>query len=551
MPQNFNKNNFSMSNRQDGVPSQDEPFHTDGTLKWFDFYNLHMPPPGYASSPFKIARKPVVDLEADLFYYIPDGSTDAKQFYSEKPGSKEVSTRANFMERVAVSERPAHAQSAGKQTPVPVRAPSNVVPRNPPAPSAVPPRNEKPYVYKPRESAPSNPPVNTLDLSAFPDSTDFFADSQQLMDTSRNISPVRMYHPPLALYGYQSSDSSRHSTPLRSFPSDQYYSAKVLPAAYNGEYSSFRRQSQGSQTLQRPDFDTMAVAAGQAKGNSKQSAPAGATYQPGSTSRPPSSSQSQRSSLGGPTTPATTLSSISKPELSAEYIDNLQKYPYLVEQFARRQKAYESPYSTDGGYATKYNPLELHKLEAAAAPKRNESRHTPKNSISNLPNPQWSPPSEVWVRAGLSKPPTPPPQPRSQHFPPAAQKLPSGDPQAAQEYTRQLQGLPSTASRNGAQARMLRDQGVMPYNPAAGFIRNTGLNNMSDVSKMWTNSQGPIINPLSESAMPSFITGNAAINASPWNALPRTDSAASRKPPGLNFDPMLPQMGGNETWRYS
>jgi hypothetical protein len=95
---------------------------------------------------------------------------------------------------------------------------------------------------------------------------------------------------------------------------------------------------------------------------------------------------------------------------------------------------------------------------------------------------------------------------------------------------------------------MLRDQGVMPYNPAAGFIRNTGLNNMSEALKPWTNPQGPIPNPLSDSAMPSF---NAAINASPWNALPRADSAAGRKPPGLNFDPMLPQMGGNETWRYS
>jgi hypothetical protein len=98
---------------------------------------------------------------------------------------------------------------------------------------------------------------------------------------------------------------------------------------------------------------------------------------------------------------------------------------------------------------------------------------------------------------------------------------------------------------------MLRDQGVAPYNPAAGFIRNTSLNSMSDASKIWTNPQGPIANPLSESAMPSFISGNAAINASPWNALPRADASASRKPTGLNFDPMLPQMGGNETWRYS
>ena len=548
MPQNFNKSNFSMANRQDGVPTQDEPFHTDESYKWFDFYNMHMPPPGYANNLFETAKKLVVDVEKELFHYLPEGSTDAKQFYTDKPGTKEATPRANFMERVAAVERSSYPHPASKQPLAPLRANTNTGPRNPAPPSAGQNRSDKPYVYKPRHSASSSVNMGgTVDMQTLYNP-----------ESSRNPSPFRASQMQQAPYGYQSSDSSRHSTPLRSFPSDQYYSARVLPAAYTGEYSSFRRQSQGASTMQRPNLETLglapnATAGSQQKPHVKHGHSQSASYPASMASRPSSASQSHRSSICAAMTPATTMSSLSKldaPAVDPAYMENLQKYPHLMESFSRRAKAYESPYSVDGGFSPKYNPLELQKQEEGAThEKRPVFTHTPKNSISATPNPQWSPPSEVWVRTGLSKPPTPPPPPQAQFFQPAPQKAMSAVHHSAQEFQRQLQGLPSTASRDGAHARMLRDQGIMPFNPNPGFMRNGNLSQPFDSSKIWANPQGPMENPLSDPLMAAFIPGNAALNASPWNALPRSESGQKQSGPG--YDPMLPQMGGNDTWKYN
>ena len=71
-----------------------------------------------------------------------------------------------------------------------------------------------------------------------------------LAGVSQNASPAH------SIGEARTGTPSQDPTPLRSFPTDQYYSTKVLPAAFPGEHSAFRehvrRESQGQSTMSRP-----------------------------------------------------------------------------------------------------------------------------------------------------------------------------------------------------------------------------------------------------------------------------------------------------------
>lgn len=188
------------------------------------------------------------------------------------------------------------------------------------------------------------------------------------------------------------------------------------------------------------------------------------------------------------------------------------------------------------------------------------SRHTPSNSLSSRRNSaQWTPPSQVWQSVGYSdKPRTPPPhtqQPQVQtqpmlyqqvgprHYPPAVH-------QTSQDFQRQIQGLPSTASRDGAHARMLRDQGYLPYNH---YQRNS-FGHSYDTAKMWNSPQAPTPSPLSDpNTTPGYGRGHTPTNSGHWGMLPRPGHGPpGQRPPDAGYGPMLPQMGGgHEAWRYN
>lgn len=105
--------------------------------------------------------------------------------------------------------------------------------------------------------------------------------------------------------------------------------------------------------------------------------------------------------------------------------------------------------------------------------------------------------------------------------------------------------MPSPASRDGAAARMLRDQGYMPYQPLP-YHRNS-FGQPYDTARM--SPKAPTPSPLSDPNTP----GNAATAPRLWGTLPRPEVAPStqQRPSGGGYGPMLPQMpGGNETWRY-
>lgn len=535
MPEDMNKSKFSLSNRQDGVPTQDELFNNDAGFKWHDFYNLHMPPPGYKDVLFKSAQKLKVDITApdQLYYYLPKISTDAKVFFTDKPGGKEIVAKANFLERV--SAKPPHQQYQSKQALGPTQPGAGNFMRLQPAVSAAALNTaagarygEKPYVYKPKD--PSRPNVLCAVDQALANQRSFLADG--------NRRPSSYGQPPSALqplhklqqqqypgmqYSYPQNDVSRTPTPLRSFPSDQYYSSKTLPAAYTGDYSSYRRQSGGAQSMQRPVFDGTGYTpkyqsvsqqrtalkqppAGTMPGNGASMPPN--PYASSASSRPPSNSHSHQSPMGAPSaSPAGSIAKSDSSQHDMAYLENLQKYPYLMNSFCRRQKQYESPYPIGGGFSTKYQPLELQRQDE----QKPKSLHTPRSSISNdglRQNTQWTPPSKLWAPARETPPPG---QLQPDQYRPTAQSQAQAAGQryvevahsTPQEFQRQLQGMPSTASREGAQARMLRDQqSFMGYNPSATTFQRNSFGQTYDTAKMWHSPRAPTPSPLSDPNTP-------------------------------------------------
>lgn len=563
MPEGMNKKAVSISNRQDGVPTQDQPFHDNPEFKWHDFYNMHMPPPGYVSSKIQASNRLKVDFNSadQLYYYLGDQSTEAKSFFTDKPGSKEVATKANFIERM--SPQRMYIYQPNKQ---PIAARGVPIQRQHNFGGIK--MEQKPYEYKPREPMrPNN--MWGIDQQALLNQRNFLADSSHGRRPSQQFGPPRQA---INHFRAASPDPAPSSQPLRAFPNDQYYSMRTLPAAHPGEYSGFtqaaRRMSQDSQATARPssqhsgftpDYQSMRLIQEQKK-QAQPGAPVAPMMSSSSTahtlppnpyvsnsSRPSSSAHSHQSPYAVPLTPTTTYSGISGaknsegPSTEAEYIANLQKYPYLLKSYLRAPKVYESPYAAEGGFADAYT---AHTKSDDGH--RTGSIHTPHGSISSLgdisrsANQQWTPPSQLWARAGFSNHQTPPPQQHAVQPPPRQYPIYS----TPQEFQRQIQSMPSTASRDGAQARMLRDQG---YTTGFPYQRNS-FGQAYDTARMWNSPKAPTPSPLSDLNTP----GQTPASSRPWGALPRPELApAMQRPPPGGYGPMLPHMHvGQDVWKY-
>lgn len=599
MPEGMSRKALSMNNRQDGVPSQDDTFNDNPEYKWHDFYNNDTPPPGYARVKLQQPLKLKVDFDRSdaLFYYLPQVSTEAKVFFTDKPGSNEVCARANFLDRVQPPKPVYQYQaSAQKHAQGYSTTPNTMFKRqlapNPGGNSAF---IHKPYTYKPKDPMRPNAPHmgNYVDRQALANQRGFVTDS----------SACRQAIAPLQPKPSQQGQKGPNGQPLRSFPPDQYYSMKTLPAAYPGEHSTFReaarRESHGSQSLPpyTPVYQSVREQQAARKSNNQFSAPVAPMMGTPSAqgpapnlppnpsasngSRPSSSSHSYQSPYGAPLTPATTHSVASKgtadaPSTDREYIKNLEKYPYLLQSYCRKPKVYQSPYPLSGGFSSEYQNGSPSQQRPETA---RHSHHTPQNSVDRrLSESQWTPPSQIWAQHGHFAAQTPPPQRVPQYIP--AQR-PQAVHQSPQDFQRQISGgsLPSTASRDGAQARLLRDQGYSSYTPHTHpYHRNSSFGSASahpqsqmqgpshghgyggggngpDVAKMYL--PGGAVSPKAPTPSPVSDPNTPARN---WGAIPPQHQQQQQQQQayqagsgaGGGYAPMVPQMGGgNETWRYA
>ena len=589
MPEGMSRKKLSMSNRQDGVPTQGDQFHDHPEYKWHDFFNNDMPPPGYATAMVKPPLKLSIDFEKPdcLYYYLPEVSTEAKVFFTDVPGSKTVCAKANFMDRVQPAKpvyqyQPPAQKQAGYSTTPNTQFKRQIAPNPAPrAPShSVDPT--RPYAYKPKDPLRPNAPHMYVDHQALANQKSFItgSSSAHYQGQQYNAAPRR---PSLA------QEYSEGGTPLRSFPNEQYYSMKTLPAAYPGEHSTFReaarRQSYGSQTMPHytPNYQSVREQQAERKISRQGGAPVAQMSMGGSSgvpqpilpanpyasnpSGPPSSSHSYHSPYGAPLTPATTHSVASKsadaPGTDRDYLKSLEKYPYLLQSYCRKPKVYQSPYPLGGGFSSEYQNTSP--SQPALRPfQPHHGQHTRKDSDDRpAASSGWTPPSKMWAEQGFTAAYTPP-----QRVP---QYIPAQRPQAVhqsqQDFQRQLQNpsVPSTASRDGAQARLLRDQGYSSFTPHSypyhrssfssgngGYAPSHGHGNSyassggADVAKMYAPSQSyspkaPTPSPLSDPNTP----------ARTWSHI----SSQQPQVPYPGYAPAVPHMGqgqGGRTdaWKY-
>lgn len=604
MPAGMNKGAVSVTNRQDGVPTQEDVFHDNPSFKWHDFYNPHMPPPGYESAVINAPMKLKVDVEAadQLFFYLPTISTEAKCFFSAKAGSADVAPKANFIDRVTTrttyqypTQRPTLAPARPNPTPgtstfaATQRRDSNDQPHN---------QQKRPYIYKPKQ--PTRPNVMWgVDPQALASQRSFLADGSRRSHEFSLPQP----HPQGSPYSYAGSDPALHTMPARAFPREHYYSSETLPAAFPGEYSGFikaaRRGSQSSlgyapEMQQSSHVKNVApVAPMMGASGSPVSMPPNPNPYTSITSRPSSSARTHQSPIGTPASTAT------RPEVPPGFLENLTKYPYLKNSWLRKQSSYESPYPVGGGFSAAYLPLTLQSTTTTTT--QATSARTPSNSVSEGSaeqratgmQQQWTPPSQTWhsVSASAVEAQTPPPY--HPHQQPRWQGLPQPTYQTTQEFQQsflpqpsqhqsqhhfshqqqqqqQQPGYPSTASRDGAQARRLREQGYGPYAPhsyagsnnstsGSGSGRNSfGQSYDTAGMGMWQSPRAPTPSPLSE--------GTGSVYNSYQHTAPTSGQMAwmgqgadvapmggyqGRGVGGRGHEGTLPQMGGGyETWRF-
>ena len=461
MPKGMNKEGLSINNRQDGVPELNDVFHDNPDNKWCNFYNMHTPPPGFISKQLEAAAKlpPIkLDMPETFFHYLPTISTEAKPMWTEKAGTMMVANKANFLDRVtprppvptynATFTRPnQHLAAAPGKVPIAQArpGPAQSIASFPPRATSSSTTNEKPYVYKPKDPpAPRtkhNASIWSIDQNALATQREFLADAQRRSTQQFNLPQPN----PGQGSGWQGTDPGKNK--LRPFSREHYYSAELLPAAVHGEYSTFtevaRRQSQSSGS--GPALEYRSVKEQMAMQKQAQD------------SRPFSST----SGMAG------------TKETVPEYLENLQKYPYLKNCFLRRPVAYVSPYAADGGF----NLAALEEKESAGQRQSSGGFHTPNASVSGAAHEaggqQWTPPSQTWNPSGRSQSPAAPLPPmqtqRSEHRQQQQQQQQQQHQQQQvmyqtpsefrQSWSSSSTSGPGASSRDGAEARLLRDQG--------------------------------------------------------------------------------------------
>jgi hypothetical protein len=356
MPEGMNKQLVSVSNRQDGVPTQEEVFTDNPSYKWHEFYNMDTPPSGFIISREKLPKVHVELNKADqLYYYLPKRSTEARCFFTDKVGGKEHTPRSNFLDRVN-PPKPRYDHHVQQASLAPARqvAAKPTVPRPQPPPSSLhnfQQERAKPYMYKPR--TPAQPNMLAIDTQALANQQNFTAQAGR-----QGSYPSLFDTPPQAQDDQQSrrlshsGSDSGSTTPLRPFSQDQYYSNRILPAAFPGEYSNFRRVSVGAQQRPNIQHDGMQPnyksVSQQRSDIRRQSMALNQVYAPaapmmGYASGPgvpspygpvegatQSSMQYHQSPYGAPPAPMMGVTPAPRPLsrcVSQDYVDNLRKYP--------------------------------------------------------------------------------------------------------------------------------------------------------------------------------------------------------------------------------
>jgi len=519
MPEHLlNNQDVNASNKKEGIPEVDDFFADPGSeYKWAEFHTCAV---SEARNPFQ--KKIDFGKQEQVWFYLGKTSTEARAQYTEDPKKPVHNPKSVFLESVRpppqpilAAQRPSYSTSYPKivnaahlQNPYGYK-PTSQRQQNQPQQ-----RPEKPYQYKPKLEAqpniysqllpygyqlnnqqPIQPRPPSGNYPQFPlvgNSSQTHGQHQQM--PQGQAKPGNHHHSPL---NYQHPPGTRPSTTGlydNSPPFQNYYQAAER------KYSAQKPMQHRYEFLATP-----------IPSNSSPTTPAPTANMPSHTSTSPNGaamSHSRNDSSGAS---------------NSEYLQSLNKYPYLRNSYLRRPKIYVSPYKESYGFTAEW---------AARLQAKSTDVPTPISSAPSAPTPHTSvitghstssPSSSSangYVR--IDNPIIPPPIPSRIQLPPQYQY------QTPQQFQAQMhrEAHNNAEERNGVNKlehimKQLASPYSAPHIPVGQMYASTGpighgwpwLQGLANGMKAATDSETktpprPDYSPISEAATPKKQVGN-------------------------------------------
>lgn len=372
MPEHLlNNQDVNASNKKEGIPEIDDFFTDPGSeYKWAEFHTCAV---SEARNPFQ--KKIDFDKLEQLWFYLGKTSTEARAQYTHDPKKPVHNPKSVFLhsirsspQPIVAAQRPSYSASYSKVVnAAQLQNPYGYKSTGQQQQNQSQQRLEKPYQYKPKvEAQPNNhsphlpygyqfnnqqpiqprPPAPSVNYPQFPlaGST---AQSHGQQQTPKAQTKSTNHHSPL---NYQTPLGARQSsTGLydNSPPFQNYYQAAER------KYSAQKPMEHRYEFLASP-----------------------IQYHRNPATPAPTANMSGQTSISPNVTNMSHSRSDSNGTSNAEYLQSLNKYPYLRNSYLRRPKVYVSPYKESYGFTAEW---------AARLQSKPIDLPIP---VSNAPNPQ-------------------------------------------------------------------------------------------------------------------------------------------------------------------
>lgn len=370
----LNNQDVNASNKKEGVPEIDDFFADPSSeYKWAEFHTCAI---SEARNPFQ--QKIDFEKMEQLWFYLGKTSTEARAQYTDDLKKPIHNPKSVFLDSVrpppqlvVAARRPSSSVSYSKignaphlQNPYGYKLSSQAQHNSQPQQ-----RLEKPYQYKPKLEAQPNNHSQTLPYG-------YQYNNQQPIQPRPRESSIDYPQPPLA--GNSSQPHVKQQTPQVQTKSDNHHSSfnyqtplGARPSStglYDNSppYQNYYQAAERKYSAQKPMDHRYEFLASPIQSNRSSATPAPMANMLGQTSSSPN---------------GTTMSHIrndSNSTSNAEYLQSLNKYPYLRNSYLRRPKVYVSPYKESYGFTAEWAARLQSKSKELPTPISNTpSLHTP------------------------------------------------------------------------------------------------------------------------------------------------------------------------------
>ncbi|KAF2462392.1 hypothetical protein BDY21DRAFT_13629 [Lineolata rhizophorae] len=346
---------MSAKNGKDGPPEMDEPFHdASAQFKWGEFNTA----PADLRNPFQ--AKVNLEKEEQLWHYLGKTSTEARAQYTEDLSLERYNRKSNFLDTVKppAPPPPPRAPPAQKKAPLPTSYHSgvNIQPANSVAQSPgqgfpqVHGKPEKPYVYKPKNTALLGAPAGQLDhgtpSGAYPQHSSqpspirgqYQARTQYHPIQSANYKPIS---PAPSSVGQHLSPPPNQHSPVGDYARPTQSSTSP-PVQQNGPLQNPPRQvTQYANLAPKPSpagSNTKATPIPQLRWQEPRQLPQQKTSRSPPTVQMPTQPQSRT---------VTEMMTNPRAVSDAEWMSFLKQYPSLLNARIRQRRDYASPYGPE------------------------------------------------------------------------------------------------------------------------------------------------------------------------------------------------------------